>query len=227
MEFKNRIKEYRPSVPVSELTPNPLNWRGHPEKQKRVLSAIMKEVGNVNAALAYETKNGLTLIDGHLRTQLAEGATIPVLVLDVTEDEALKILLTHDPITEMAVPDHDLQKQIADSIGFENSELASWAETIVAESQPKVLEGFDNEDATGSDHNAYENTTIRQIILVFNGPQYDLVVDALGEYCEKHGLSNNTEAVVHLLHHGGYFVNPQIAEDTGPETIPGEASESK
>ena len=42
------------------------------------------------------------LIDGHLRAETTPDAVVPVLVLDVDEAEADKILLTHDPLAAMA-----------------------------------------------------------------------------------------------------------------------------
>ena len=42
------------------------------------------------------------LIDGHLRAETTPDAVVPVLILDVDETEADKILLTHDPIAAMA-----------------------------------------------------------------------------------------------------------------------------
>src|SRR5690606_35133132 len=47
----------------------------------------------------------LELIDGHLRAEVTPEALVPVLVLDVTEAEADKILLTHDPLGAMAGSD--------------------------------------------------------------------------------------------------------------------------
>ena len=101
MSFKDRIKELI-RVPAGDLLPNPKNWRQHPEKQRSALSGVLSEVGWADAVLARETADGLMLIDGHLRTEVAPDAEIPVLVLDVSEDEADKILLTHDPLADMA-----------------------------------------------------------------------------------------------------------------------------
>ena len=101
MSFKDRIKELI-RVPAGDLLPNPKNWRQHPEKQRSALSGVLAEVGWADAVLARETADGLMLIDGHLRTEVAPDSEIPVLVLDVSEDEADKILLTHDPLADMA-----------------------------------------------------------------------------------------------------------------------------
>jgi hypothetical protein len=92
-------------VPAADLRANPRNYRTHPEPQREALRGILGEVGIADALLAYETPEGLTLIDGHLRLgELAE-AEVPVLVLDVTEAEADKLLVTLDPLAAMAEMD--------------------------------------------------------------------------------------------------------------------------
>lgn len=59
-----------------------------------------------DAVLARELPDGsLMLIDGHLRAETAADAPVPVLVLDVTEAEADKILATLDPLSAMANSD--------------------------------------------------------------------------------------------------------------------------
>ena len=99
--IRDRIKRFD-RVPAGELIANPKNWRKHPAKQKSALLGVLDEVGWADAVIARETSAGLMLIDGHLRTEIAPDETVPVLVLDVTESEADKILLTHDPLADMA-----------------------------------------------------------------------------------------------------------------------------
>jgi hypothetical protein len=101
MKIRDRIKEFR-RVKASELAPSPKNWRTHPKAQKEALQGLLAEIGFAGAVLARETPNGLMLIDGHLRTETAADSEIPVLVLDVDEAEADKILATFDPIGAMA-----------------------------------------------------------------------------------------------------------------------------
>src|SRR2546427_12665185 len=45
------------------------------------------------------------LINGHLRAEVTPDTEVPVLVLDVTEEEADKLLLTLDPLAAMAESD--------------------------------------------------------------------------------------------------------------------------
>jgi DNA modification methylase len=102
VQIRDRIKELR-RVPAADLAPNPRNWRTHPERQREALRGILEEVGYAGALLARELPDGsLELIDGHLRVGMTPEAMVPVLVLDVDEHEAAKLLATFDPISAMA-----------------------------------------------------------------------------------------------------------------------------
>mgnify|MGYP001014450200 CR=1 FL=1 len=101
MKIKDRIREFR-RVPASTLLPHPRNWRQHPPAQLDALRGILSEIGWADAALVRETPDGLQLIDGHARTEVAPDAEIPVLVVDVSDEEAEKLLATHDPLAAMA-----------------------------------------------------------------------------------------------------------------------------
>lgn len=93
-------------VKAGDLIANDRNWRKHPKAQREALEGILQEVGYAGALLAYETAEGLKLIDGHLRASTGSPkAVVPVLVLDVTEDEADKLLASIDPIAAMADTD--------------------------------------------------------------------------------------------------------------------------
>ena len=79
------------------------NWRTHPESQRAALRGVLDEIGYAGALLARELDDGsLELIDGHLCAETTPDAQVPVLVLDVTEAEALKLLATFDPLGSLA-----------------------------------------------------------------------------------------------------------------------------
>ena len=123
MKIKNRVKELR-IVPASELLPNPKNWRTHPDAQKNALRGILAEVGMADACLARELPDGsLMLIDGHLRAETAADAKVPVLILDVTEAEADKILATLDPLAAMADSDAAKLDELLRGVETGNEEL--------------------------------------------------------------------------------------------------------
>src|SRR5215469_15065977 len=105
MRIRDRIKELR-RVKARDLLPNPKNWRRHPKAQAEALRGLLAEVGYADALLARELPDGkLMLIDGHLRAETTPEMMVPVLVLDVTEEEADKLLLTLDPLAGMAEAD--------------------------------------------------------------------------------------------------------------------------
>ena len=105
MNIRNRVKSLR-MVPASDLRPNPKNWRTHPKAQQDALRGVLAEVGLADACLARELPDGsLMLIDGHLRAETLGEGEVPVLVLDVNEAEADKLLATLDPLAAMADSD--------------------------------------------------------------------------------------------------------------------------
>lgn len=91
MKIRDRIKSFR-RVAGRDLIPNPRNWRTHPPEQIDALKGILAEVGIAGALLARETKRGVELLDGHARGALDPDVKWPVLILDVTDEEADKSL---------------------------------------------------------------------------------------------------------------------------------------
>jgi hypothetical protein len=122
MAIKNRIKELR-NVKGSELILNPKNWRTHPMAQRDALRGVIKEVGYADALIARDTDEGLILLDGHLRAEITPEDEIPVLVLDVTEEEADIILATLDPLSAMANSDFGQLSKLIESLDIENDDI--------------------------------------------------------------------------------------------------------
>lgn len=154
MKIRDRIRELR-RVKASELTPNPKNWRTHPAAQKDALKGILAEVGYVDALLARELEDGsLLLIDGHLRAETTPSEEVPVLILDVDEHEADKILATFDPLAAMAEADSELLDSLLREVSTESEaiakmldELAQGAGVVPEDEEPsgqqQVQERFD------------------------------------------------------------------------------------
>ena len=91
-------------VRAGDLVDHPANWRRHPAHQRAALAAMLEEIGYADALVARREGDSLVLIDGHLRKSLDQDQIVPVLVLDVTAEEAEKLLLTLDPIGALARP---------------------------------------------------------------------------------------------------------------------------
>jgi len=102
MKIRDRIKEFK-RIPADQLLPNPKNWRTHPNDQRDALKGLLSEVGMADAVLVRQLPDeSLMLIDGHLRVEEMGSSVVPVLILDVDEAEADKLLATHDPLGAMA-----------------------------------------------------------------------------------------------------------------------------
>ena len=115
MNIRDRIKELR-RVPGRELRANPLNFRKHPTAQRSALAGVLEQIGIAAALIARETPDGLELIDGHLRAEDYGDAEWPVLVLDVTADEARLLLATLDPLSALAEHDSETLKKLVGSL---------------------------------------------------------------------------------------------------------------
>src|ERR1700677_4529306 len=119
--IRDRILELR-RVTARELVPNPKNWRRHPARQAAALRGVLTEIGYADALLARELADGrLMLIDGHLRAETTPESVVPVLVLDVPEAEADKLLLTLDPLAAMAESDSERIETLLQTVRTDDS----------------------------------------------------------------------------------------------------------
>lgn len=123
MKIRDRIKELR-RVKASELRPSPRNWRTHPDSQRDALRGVLAEVGYADALIAREVNGSdLELIDGHLRAETTPDMEVPVLVLDVTEEEANLILATLDPLAGMAEAEAEQLERLLGEVTITNQVL--------------------------------------------------------------------------------------------------------
>lgn len=103
-------------VKASDLKTNPSNWRTHPRLQSGVLKGVLADIGYADALIARRVGPDLVLIDGHLRKSLDPDQTVPVLVVDLDEDEADMLLGVLDPIAGLAGADPGALSALLDRI---------------------------------------------------------------------------------------------------------------
>ncbi len=143
MQIRDRIKELR-RVPAAELRPNPRNWRTHSVAQRDALQGVLTEVGYAGRLLARELPYGsLELIDGHLRAETTPDIPVPVLVLDVTEEEARLILATFDPLTALAETNSERLDELLRNVQTDNEAVAAMLETLTGSTFPDAPEPTD------------------------------------------------------------------------------------
>ena len=110
---------------ASELLPDERNWRRHPAGQVKAVRSVFRKIGIADAVIARETPEGLRLVDGHLRSDIDPDQVLPVLVVDLDEDESGIVLASLDPLAAMAERDNDALASLLQSLGREDEETAS------------------------------------------------------------------------------------------------------
>jgi len=132
MQIRDRILEFR-RVRADSLRPHPRNWRTHPPAQQEAMRGVLAEIGYADALLVRQLTGGdLQLIDGHLRAELTPDSLVPVLVLDVTEEEALKLLVTFDPLAAQAETDANMLHALLAEVQTESEAVASLLQSLAA-----------------------------------------------------------------------------------------------
>jgi hypothetical protein len=128
---RDRIRELR-RIKASELRANPRNWRTHPSAQRAALEGVLTEIGYASALLARELPDGsLELVDGHLRAETTPDQDVPVLILDIDEDEANTLLATLDPLAALAVADGERLNELLQDVRTSNSAVQSMLGNLV------------------------------------------------------------------------------------------------
>lgn len=115
---KNRIVEVR-TMDASELKANDGNFKVHPDSQKQAFNGVISEIGKAGALVAYYSARNdgqLTLIDGHMRQD--SGGEWTVLITDLDDQEADKLLQVYDPISAFADIDQKMFGDLAERAAF-------------------------------------------------------------------------------------------------------------
>jgi hypothetical protein len=116
MLVRDRIQGFC-RVPASRLQPHPRNWRLHPPAQRSALQAVLQEIGYAGALIVRELPDGaLQLLDGHLRAETTPEQQVPVLLVDLSDDEALKLLALFDPLSSLAEANAPALRAIAEEL---------------------------------------------------------------------------------------------------------------
>jgi len=120
MKIRDRIIDFR-RVSANLLLPNPKNWRVHNNRQRNILKGVLAEIGYADALLVRKLPDGtLQLLDGHLRAETTPNQQVPVLVLDLNDTEADKLLATLDPLAALAETDQTMLDDLLAQIETEN-----------------------------------------------------------------------------------------------------------
>ena len=196
--FRDRITGLR-RVRAGDLRPSPKNWRRHPEGQRSALRAILDDVGFVGAVLARELKDGsLELLDGHLRAEIEPDAEIPVLVVDLDDREAAKVLATFDPVGDLALPDADALAALLQGVDFDeyadlrklHADLAAAFEKIATDVEARPASETEH-DVPGMELAPHEHYDYL-VVLATTTQEWNTLCDRLGLKPERRRRSLGT-----------------------------------
>ncbi|WP_422473338.1 ParB N-terminal domain-containing protein [Endozoicomonas sp. ALB032] len=161
MTWKQRITGQGTEDP-QKLLVNPDNWRVHPQSQQRAMKGALDELGWIQQIIVNQRTG--RLIDGHLRVELAKkhkAKEVPVIYVDLTEEEEKLALATLDPISALADSNAEMLEALLSQVETDNDGLLELlaelepdypqdTETVVAEepeeeilSAPKVTQSGD------------------------------------------------------------------------------------
>lgn len=188
--FKNRIVGYR-IAKASELKANPLNWRTHPPHQEEEMESILDTVGWVGIII-HNIRTG-HVIDGHLRDKIAlahDDEEVPILDVDISEEEEKLVLASFDPISALAEPDYEILNQLLADIEADMPLLDDLlAETELAMDILDMSSGGGSSDSTRNIERKAQNVRVVlavEDVLIFEGAMAST------------GLINRSEALMEI-----------------------------
>jgi ParB-like chromosome segregation protein Spo0J len=107
---------------------------------------VLAEVGYADALLARELPDGsLELIDGHLRAETTPDMEVPVLILDLDDAEAAKLLALHDPLAGMAEANDEILAELIENVETDNAAVQALLDRMIQDPELPAEEDFDNE----------------------------------------------------------------------------------
>jgi hypothetical protein len=146
--WKNRIVG-QGEVQPDQLLANPKNWRIHPREQQDALASVLDKVGWVQQVVVNKRTN--FVVDGHLRVSMAISKNepmMPVVYVDLTEEEEALVLATIDPLAAMARTDADQLKELIQGLNSDNelAELLKGVDIPIPTDDYESPGGFENSE---------------------------------------------------------------------------------
>jgi hypothetical protein len=199
-------QEFDPAIPVSSL-------EEHPENPRRGDAKAVNESIATNGfygAILVQRSTGRVLA-GHTRLKAAKqsGATsVPGIWLDVTDEQAKRILLADNRTSDLAYYDDDALFRVLGSILEDGSSLkgtgyddATYKLLLRNDTEPDDLYvGNVQQGLTPGDRaTIYDSSDIRSIILPYAGEVYDEVVANLTALRQELDLKTNADVVRYIL----------------------------
>lgn len=143
---------------TDQLLANPHNFRRHPNVQREALRGSLSELGVIAPVIVNQVTGHL--VDGHARVEeyLSAGVQdVPVIYVELSEEEEKLAIAVLDPIGAMAVNDHRALNAILDAVDSDNAGLVDLLDDLrrqAAAYQPELDPELRGDDVTDEDVDA-------------------------------------------------------------------------
>ena len=193
----------------TSLVGHPRNYNTHPAEQIRLLAKIIQHQGWRNP-ITVSKRSGF-VVKGHGRlaaAMLLKTEKVPVDVQDY-KDEASEVadMIADNRIAELAEADTDALKGLLlddvfddfdlDLTGFDAEEINSLLKSQMENDH--MLHGQENESTREEIAEAYANSDVRQILLLYGPEEYELVIEKLESIRRTKQLETNVDVLNYLL----------------------------
>ena len=187
MVWENKIVGYG-DEPPEKIKSNPLNWRWHPQHQRAVMNDILAEVGWVSQVII-NRQTGL-LLDGHLRVEEAlrnDEQSIPVIYVDLAEDEERQLLATLDPLSALIETDDRKLDDLLQKINTNSEHIAM------------LLDGL-QPDAPATRKEIKDKVEVKKRVaetarVMFGPYKFEISFEAYEEWLERVRATHGTDVI--------------------------------
>lgn len=124
-KWANRIVGHAEVAP-DQLLAHHDNFRRHSKAQQDAMAAVFEDIGWVQSIIVSEQSG--RVIDGHMRVELAmrQGVpTVPVVYVELSEEEERKALATIDPMGALATADADQTRDLLVGLNMDDDRLSN------------------------------------------------------------------------------------------------------
>lgn len=193
MTWKNRIVGQGEAAP-EDLLAHPENWRIHPQYQQQAVLDALNTLGVIQNVIVNQRTGHL--IDGHLRVTLAlreNEPEIPVLYVDLDEDEERLALATLDPLASLASRDNEKLASLLAEVEAPDGALTQMLDSLRLDAlagmadHPEPRPEPDDPQEEAEDYATFECLIERD--------KREMLFKAINEAKARHGLETSGEAL--------------------------------
>lgn len=206
LDFEMNTTHHIEHQAVSALIPYARNSRTHSDEQVAQIAGSIREFGFTNPVLI--DRDG-TIIAGHGRVMAARKLgmeTVPCIRLGhLTPAQVRAYVIADNKLALNAGWDEEMLRAELDALredgfdagltGFSTSEL----DAILAETE--TISGGEKGNTPQDNLENYENSSVRQIVLIMGKEEFDEILPKLEEIKTSKSLQNNTEAAIEAIRH--------------------------